>query len=172
VGLQAANHPSLFTPENVMTATAPRKSKIRASLAALGAAVLLAFGLGLAQPGTAAAGLTDSTRAYAPAAKVLPSERAASERIIVAEKPWKNKGWNKGWNKGPGKWGKNWGPNKIVVRPYRRWYKRPHYGRIIGGIALGTILGAAAYSAIPPAPDLCWYWADPHQTRGYWDYCY
>jgi len=22
-----------------------------------------------------------------------------------------------------------------------------------------------------PAPDLCWYWADPYGQRGYWDYC-
>jgi hypothetical protein len=23
-----------------------------------------------------------------------------------------------------------------------------------------------------PAPNLCWYWADPYRNRGYWDYCY
>ena len=34
-----------------------------------------------------------------------------------------------------------------------------------------TILGAAAYSAAAPAPNTCWYWADPSMTRGYWDYC-
>ena len=157
----------------LITATASRKSRIAAPLAALGAALLLAFGLSLAQTDSAAAGLTDSSRAApSSSAKLLPAENQASERIIVAE-PW-DKGWKKkGWNKGPGKWNKGWGgPNKIVVRPYRRWYKRPHYGRIIGGIALGTILGAAAYSAMAPAPGLCWYWADPYRTRGYWDYCY
>jgi hypothetical protein len=47
-----------------------------------------------------------------------------------------------------------------VVRPYRHWNKRPYYGTIIGGVAIGTILGAAAYSAVAPAPNLCWY-ADP-----------
>ena len=32
----------------------------------------------------------------------------------------------------------------------------------------------AAVGLIPrrPAPDLCWYWADPYRNRGYWDYCY
>jgi hypothetical protein len=73
---------------------------------------------------------------------------------------------NKNWNN------KHWNNKKVVVRPHRKWYKRPYYGTVIGGITLGTVLGAAAYSAVPPAPNLCWYWADPAQTRGYWDYCY
>jgi hypothetical protein len=25
---------------------------------------------------------------------------------------------------------------------------------------------------VAPAPNLCWYWANPAMTRGYWDYCY
>lgn len=56
---------------------------------------------------------------------------------------------------------------------YRPWYRRPYYGTIIGGIALGTIIGVTAYGLAPrpPRPDLCWYWADPAQSRGYWDYC-
>lgn len=56
---------------------------------------------------------------------------------------------------------------------YRPWYRRPYYGTIIGGIALGTIIGATAYGLAPrpPRPDLCWYWADEVQSRGYWDYC-
>ena len=58
-----------------------------------------------------------------------------------------------------------------LVRPYRKWNKRPYYGTVIGGVALGTIVGAAAYSAVAPAPNTCWYWADPSMTRGYWDYC-
>ena len=57
-----------------------------------------------------------------------------------------------------------------VVRPYRPWVRRAYYGTVIGGVALGTII---AVSAIPPAPsdDLCWFWANQAQTRGYWDYC-
>lgn len=57
---------------------------------------------------------------------------------------------------------------------HRRWHHRPHYGRIIGGIALGSLLAGSAYYAYanaPPAPGLCWYWADPYEERGYWDYC-
>jgi hypothetical protein len=59
----------------------------------------------------------------------------------------------------------------VYARP---WVRRPYYGRIIAGVALGTIVTVAAVGLIPrrPAPDLCWYWADPYQNRGYWDYCY
>lgn len=63
------------------------------------------------------------------------------------------------------------GPGPVWA--YRPWYRRPYYGTIIGGIALGSIIGAAAYynAPRPPRPDLCWYWADDIQTSGYWDYC-
>ena len=56
---------------------------------------------------------------------------------------------------------------------YRPWYRRPYYGTIIGGIALGSIIGVTAYGFAParPRPDMCWYWADEIQSRGYWDYC-
>ncbi len=55
---------------------------------------------------------------------------------------------------------------------HRPWYRRPYYGTIIGGIALGALI-VTAYNVAPPRPrpDLCWYWSDPHRTRGYWDYC-
>ena len=58
----------------------------------------------------------------------------------------------------------------VVVRP---WHKRPHYGRILAGVTLGAIvLAAVAGTApLPPAPDLCWYWASAKHTDGYWDYC-
>jgi hypothetical protein len=77
----------------------------------------------------------------------------------------------------------HYGPGPVVVRPgivrpvprpyYRRWVRRPYFGTVIAGVALGTILTAAAIGAPPPppAPNLCWYWADPSLTRGYWDYC-
>ncbi len=62
-------------------------------------------------------------------------------------------------------------------RPYwfaRPWARRPYYGTIIAGVALGTLITVAAIGAVPPrpAPNLCWYWADPYRNRGYWDYCY
>jgi hypothetical protein len=125
------------------------------------AAVLLGLGLGLAMP-VAAAVPSDTTSA---SKQALPSEAAKTDGTIVVagkDKNWHN---NKNWNK-------NWNNKKVVVvRPYRKWYKRPYYGTVIGGVALGTVLGAAAYAATPPAPNLCWYWADPSQTQGYWDYC-
>lgn len=65
----------------------------------------------------------------------------------------------------PRAYGGGWG--------YRPWYRRPYYGTIIGGIALGSIIGVTAYGLAPrpPRPDLCWFWADEYQSRGYWDYC-
>ncbi|MGC1180853.1 MAG: hypothetical protein ACLQF1_12700 [Methyloceanibacter sp.] len=127
----------------------------------LGAALLL----GLAMPlNSVSAGVPGELRdpAGLDSATVnpaLPSEAAKASdggAIVVADKH-NNKNWN---NK-----------KVVVVRPYRHWSKRPYYGTVIGGVALGTILGAAAYSAAAPAPNLCWYWADPSMTRGYWDYC-
>ena len=57
----------------------------------------------------------------------------------------------------------------VYVRP---WVRRPYYGTIVAGVALGTIIAvAAAAPPPPPAPNLCWYWADPSNTQGYWDYC-
>jgi len=127
-------------------------------LGTLAAAVVIGLGLGFAalvtpaSAGIASGGETSSTKAA----------KDTDGMIVVADKH-KNKNWNN----------KHWNNKKVVVvRPYRKWYKRPYYGTVIGGIALGTVLGAAAYSAVPPAPNLCWYWADPTQTRGYWDYCY
>jgi hypothetical protein len=68
-------------------------------------------------------------------------------------------------------------PGVVVVRPaarhyvYRYWRPRPHYGLLVGGITLGTIIALSAPPA-PPQSDLCWYWANRSHTRGYWDYCY
>jgi hypothetical protein len=62
----------------------------------------------------------------------------------------------------------------VVRRPYYRpWVARPYYGAIIGGVALGTVIGvSAAYAApVAPAPNMCWFWADSAGMRGYWDYC-
>jgi hypothetical protein len=54
-----------------------------------------------------------------------------------------------------------------VVRP---WVRRPYFGTIVGGVALGSLIAATAVP-VTPADGLCWYWADPSQTQGYWDYC-
>ena|ERR1700733_10622131 len=68
------------------------------------------------------------------------------------------------------------GPPGWSGRPYwfaRPWVRRPYYGTIIAGVALGTLVTVAAVGMVPPrpAPNLCWYWADPYGNRGYWDYC-
>ena len=61
----------------------------------------------------------------------------------------------------------------VVVRPVRPWAKKPHYGQIVAGVTLGTIIGAAAVGVVPvaPAPNVCWYWTNPVKDKGYWDYC-
>jgi len=74
------------------------------------------------------------------------------------------------WRGGPGWHGRPYG------RPYwysRPWARRPYYGTVVAGVVLGTLITVAAVGAVPrrPAPDLCWYWADPYRNRGYWDYC-
>jgi hypothetical protein len=67
-------------------------------------------------------------------------------------------------------------PRGYAGRPYwfaRPWGARPHYGTIVAGVALGTLVTVAAIGYAPrrPAPNLCWYWADPEGSQGYWDYC-
>src|SRR6478672_2162137 len=83
-----------------------------------------------------------------------------------------------GWRGGPGWRGAApWrGPAGWTGKPYwygRPWAPRPYYGTIIAGVALGTLITVAAVGYVPtrPAPNLCWYWADPYGNRGYWDYC-
>ena len=83
-----------------------------------------------------------------------------------------------GWKGGPGWHGAApWrGPPGFGGRPYwfgRPWAPRPYYGTIVAGVALGTLIVVAAVGVVPvqPAPDLCWYWADPYGNQGYWDYC-
>ena len=138
------------------------------------AALLLGLALGVAIPlSSVSAGVPNGAKASAsldgaPVKQALPSEAAkGSDGVIVVAGNHNNKNKNKNGNNN-----KNWNhKNVVVVRPYRHWNKQPYYGTVIGGIALGTILGAAAYSAVAPAPNLCWYWADPSMTQGYWDYC-
>ena len=54
-----------------------------------------------------------------------------------------------------------------VVRP---WVRRPYFGTVVAGVALGTLIAATAVP-VTPAPNLCWYWTNSSQTQGYWDYC-
>jgi hypothetical protein len=109
------------------------------------AAAVLGLALGLAMP---ISPVTAGVQSDATAAKqALPSEAAETDGVmVVAGKDKNNKNWhnNKNWNN------KNWNNKKVVV--VRPWNRRPYYGTVIGGVALGTILGAAAYSAAAPAP--------------------
>jgi hypothetical protein len=61
----------------------------------------------------------------------------------------------------------------VGARPYRPWVRRPYYGTVVAGVALGTVVAVTAAATAPRAPssNLCWYWSNSAQTRGYWDYC-
>jgi hypothetical protein len=63
----------------------------------------------------------------------------------------------------------------VVIAPIRPiagvrpWY----WGRVVAGVAIGTIIGVGVVGTAPaaPSPELCWYWTDSSMTRGYWNYC-
>jgi len=57
-----------------------------------------------------------------------------------------------------------------VVRPVRPWVPQPYYGAVFDGVTLGTVI-AATVVPTPPSIDVCWYWSNSSQTRGYWDFC-
>jgi len=62
----------------------------------------------------------------------------------------------------------------VVVRGYRPWVRRTYYGTaFIGAVALGTVIAVSAPHLVPvaPGPNACWYWSDPQEIHGYWDYC-
>jgi hypothetical protein len=122
-------------------------------------AVVGVVSLGLTVPQLAWAGLSPAG---------LASGSQAVTPLVTQVKKWKNKNWN----------GRHWKPNKrIYVGPrggrvyVRGWNRRPYYGTVIAGVALGTII-AATVAPRPPANNLCWYWTNPARTHGYWDYCY
>ncbi|MEJ0093604.1 MAG: hypothetical protein WDN46_09235 [Methylocella sp.] len=55
------------------------------------------------------------------------------------------------------------------VRPYR-WAPG---GAIAAGFAIGFLTAAAvaSWAPPPPQPGMCWYYTDPSQQNGFWDYC-
>jgi len=57
-----------------------------------------------------------------------------------------------------------------VVRPVRPWVQQPYYGAVFDGVTLGAVMAA---TAVPTSRsiDVCWYWSNSSQTRGYWDFC-
>lgn len=129
----------------------------------------------LALAGVLAATSTASAAVYAPSAARSGAVIDAAAGSIVSNVQYRYSG-PRGYYGGPRGYyappraygygpGPGWG--------YRAWYRRPYYGRIIGGVALGTIIVVTAYGIAPPRPrpDLCWYWSDRDRTSGYWDYC-
>ena len=50
---------------------------------------------------------------------------------------------------------------------------RNRVGEIIAGVVLGAIIVSATRGVAPPppSPELCWFWTDTYQERGYWDRC-
>ena len=114
--------------------------------------VVAAFiGLGMTVPQAATAGMSSAG---------LSAAATAPSPLVVEVKKWKNKNWN----------GKRVyrGPRGVYVRG---WNRRPYYGTVIAGVALGAVIVAAA-APPPPSSELCWYWTNPSKNRGYWDYCY
>jgi hypothetical protein len=57
-----------------------------------------------------------------------------------------------------------------VVRPVRPWIPQPYYGTVFDGVTMGAVIAA---NAVPTSQsiDVCWYWSNSSQTRGYWDFC-
>jgi len=57
-----------------------------------------------------------------------------------------------------------------VERPARPWVPQPYYGGVFDGVTLGAVIAA---TAVPTSRsiDVCWYWSNSSQTRGYWDFC-
>lgn len=138
---------------------------------------LLALALPLSIVGIAFVG----SHAAAGVAGAWPSAVSPAERLFVEAKTKVVKGKTVKVNKNVKvnktlKVNKNVKVNKTVYvnRPVKRWSRKPHYGNVIAGVALGTMIGVTAVGVAPPPPasSLCWYWSNPVKNRGYWDYCY
>lgn len=57
---------------------------------------------------------------------------------------------------------------------YGSWDRdRNRVGEIVAGVALCAVIAAVAHGVAPtpPFPELCWFWSDSYQERGYWDCC-
>ncbi len=147
-----------------------------------GSMITSALAISLAvQPISDASAAAYASRNFAnPQARlVVPTQAPPNWHGRPAPRPgWRGGNQYPGWRGGPGWRGAApWrGPPGWTGRPYwygRPWAPRPYYGTIIAGVALGTLITVAAVGYVPPrpAPNLCWYWADPYGNRGYWDYC-
>jgi hypothetical protein len=71
---------------------------------------------------------------------------------------------------GGGNWGHNGGGNWAHNGGGGHWHNGVWVPFAVGFGLLGAAAAAAAYGA-PPQPGMCWYYDDPTQTTGHWDYC-
>jgi hypothetical protein len=57
------------------------------------------------------------------------------------------------------------------TRPGNYYWRRG--GAIAAGAAIGMVgaATAAAWAGPAPGPNMCWYYTDPSQRQGFWDYC-
>lgn len=128
------------------------KLNIRSSL------LLSVLALAIMAPDTATAGVILPAKSLVVAPGVSPNVELVASKRSKRLKP----GCRAAYCKPGYKWAK-----------YRKWKRKKHFGRIVAGVALGTIVVTAANAAPRrPTDDLCWYWANNSRTRGYWDYCY
>jgi hypothetical protein len=59
------------------------------------------------------------------------------------------------------------------VWPVTPWAWKPYFGTVVAGATLGSIISVTTAGAAPraPASNVCWYWTEQSQTKGYWSYC-
>lgn len=113
---------------------------------------------------------------HVPGGNAVPE--SAASLVVEAKNTGRGKGHGKGKHGGSGPGnapGKHWNrpPGNLKGGYVRNWSRKPYYGDLLAGVALGTIIGVVGAGSAPSSPssDLCWYWTDPSRTRGYWDYC-
>jgi hypothetical protein len=126
---------------------------------------------------TAVALLTASLAAPAAAMPLTNAGIGALDASVV-QVQWPNKP-GFGGKPGPAKpgWKPGPGPGPHPGGPGGHWAHHGgghwHNGVWVPALAFG-VLGAAAAAAMfgaPPQPGMCWYYDDPSQTTGHWDYC-
>ena len=121
----------------------------------LAAASFICLGLSAPQPAAAI---------QSPAGLSIGADSVA--QLVTPVKRYNRGGYRgKNWNR------KNWNRRGVRRAYVRGWNRRPYYGRVVAGVALGTII-AASVAPRPPSDEVCWYWTNASKTRGYWDYCY
>jgi hypothetical protein len=65
------------------------------------------------------------------------------------------------------------GANRPNRNKWKKRARRRFWGRVVGGVVLGTTIAVATAGRVParPSADLCWTWTNNARTRGYWYYC-